>query len=298
MRSNLNLRQLEAFRAVMVSGSVVRAAELLSLTQPAVSRTLAQLELRLGFALFLRKGRRLVPTSEAEALHREVSQLYVGVERVSQVAQDLRHHRAGSLRLAVMPALAHWLVPKVMTQFLSERPMVTVFVQSLPSRQIADLVATHQFDLGIVELPLNKAGVQIESLPPAPIVAVVPSTHALARRRSLDLADIVNERLVLPSPHSYVRFQIDDAFNQMGLTTHSVVETATSPIAFALAAAGAGIALVSSWVPPSHGDESFVVKRLKTRFQSQYGALIPSGGPTPALAAEFVQMLRARMIAA
>jgi DNA-binding transcriptional LysR family regulator len=132
MKPVLNLRQIEAFRAVMLTGSVVAAARLMSVTQPGVSRTIGLMELRLGYPLFERKGRRLVPTPEAEALYREVEHLYGSIERIGQVAQDIRFQRAGALRIATLPALAQWLVPRGITRFLSTRPNVTVFVQSLP----------------------------------------------------------------------------------------------------------------------------------------------------------------------
>ena len=64
MKPVLNLRQIEAFRAVMLTGSVVGAARQMSVTQPGVSRTIGLMELRIGYALFERRGRRLVPTPE------------------------------------------------------------------------------------------------------------------------------------------------------------------------------------------------------------------------------------------
>src|SRR5450830_583435 len=100
MKPVLNLRQIEAFRSVMLAGSVVGAARLLNVTQPGVSRTIGLLELRLGFALFVRHGRKLIPTPEAEALFRETEPLYSGVERLAQVAQDIRLRRTGALRVA------------------------------------------------------------------------------------------------------------------------------------------------------------------------------------------------------
>src|SRR5690606_38915260 len=90
MKPKLNIRQIEAFRAVMLSGSVVGAAKLLNVTQPGVSRTIGHLELHLGYELFERRGRRIFPTPEAEALYREVERLYVGVEQIGQAAMDIR----------------------------------------------------------------------------------------------------------------------------------------------------------------------------------------------------------------
>ncbi len=76
-----------------------------------------------------------------------------------------RHHRAGALRIAVLPALAQWLVPDALAQFMQDRPQVRTFAQSLPSRQIAELVSTRQFDAGVIELPLSHAGIEVRALP-------------------------------------------------------------------------------------------------------------------------------------
>jgi len=182
MTSGLNLRQLEAFRATMHAGTVVAAAGLLNVTQPAVSRLIAELERRIGFALFERRGRRLVPTAEAQQLYREIERLQLGVERVAQVAADIKLRRAGALRLAVLPALAQWFAPRVATRFLSTRPDVTLFIDSLPSRQIADLVAIHQYDLGVVERPAPRPALEIEPFEGIETVAVLPARHRLAAR--------------------------------------------------------------------------------------------------------------------
>src|SRR5215470_12774271 len=204
IKPSLNIRHIEAFRAVMLAGSVVGAAKLLNVTQPGVSRTIALLELRLGYGLFERRGRRLIPTAEAEALYREIEQVYVGIERIGQIAQDIRFHRAGAVRIATLPALAQWLVPRATARFLEGRPKVSLLVQSLPSRQIADLVSTRQFDIGVVELPVLRSGVQTRALPPAPTMAVVPATHHLAAKKAVSLKDFDGERMFLLSQHSYV----------------------------------------------------------------------------------------------
>lgn len=82
----MNLRQLEVFRAVMLTGSVSDAARLLHVSVPAVSRLLAHTESRLGFALFERIKGRLHPTAEARRrLYQEVDQVYAGVRRISEL---------------------------------------------------------------------------------------------------------------------------------------------------------------------------------------------------------------------
>ena len=292
MKSVLNLRQIEAFRAVMLTGSVVGAARLMSVTQPGVSRTIGLMELRIGYSLFERRGRRLVPTPEAEALYREIEHLYGSIERISQVAQDIRFQRAGALRVATLPALAQWLVPRAIARFLSSRPNVTVFVQSLPSRQIAELVSTRQFDVGIVELPLSRPAIEIEPLEPVPSMAVMPAGHRLASRRQISLKDLDGERMVMLSQHSFVRYQMDEAFSTLGVAPNVVLETPSSSIACALVAAGAGITLVSKWTAVPFAGPDLVVRPVKEAIASRHAIIFPQITTRMLLSDAFAKDLR------
>lgn len=297
MKPGLNLRHVEAFRAVMVAGSVVAAARLLNVTQPGVSRTIALLELRLGYPLFERRGRRLVPTPEAEALHREIEPLYSGLERIGAVAQDIRFQRAGALRVATLPALAQGLVPRAVARFLASRPQVKVFVQSLPSRQIAELVSTRQFDVGVVELPLSRPAIEIEPLQPSRSMAVLPARHPLARKKEISVKDLHGERMVVLSQHSYVRYLIDDAFASANAAPQVVIETPSSSMACALVAAGAGITLVSRWTAEPFAGPEIELRPLKEAIDWRFGLIYPEGQPRMALAAAFGEDLCALMAA-
>ncbi|MGZ5869719.1 MAG: LysR substrate-binding domain-containing protein [Croceibacterium sp.] len=292
MKPTITLRQIEAFRLVMLVGSVVGAARLMNVTQPGVSRTIGSLESSVGYPLFERRGRRLAPTAEAEALYREIEQLNASVERIAQVAQDIRFQRAGALRVATLPALAQWLVPRGIMRFLSSRPKVTVFVQSLPSRQIAGLVSTRQFDVGIVELPLSQPAIEIEPLEPVQSVAVMASSHRLASRRRISLKDLNGERMVLLSQHSIVRYQIDDAFYAAGAAPNVVLETPSSSIACALVAAGAGITIVSRWTAAPFAAPDLVVRPVKEAIASRYAIIFPHVTTRLPLANAFANDLR------
>ena len=91
----INLRQIEVFRAIMLTSSISGAAKLLHVSQPAVSRLLSYTEQRLGLKLFERIKGRLYPTPEAKRLFTEVNAVYQGVQRVNEVADDLIQQRAG-----------------------------------------------------------------------------------------------------------------------------------------------------------------------------------------------------------
>lgn len=99
--SEPSIRQIEAFRALMQTRTATRAAAALGVSQPAVSRLLADFEAGVGFALFERRNGRLWPTAHAHALHEEVERAFTGFERVIQAAARWRRRvRCGSNRSA------------------------------------------------------------------------------------------------------------------------------------------------------------------------------------------------------
>ena len=113
----LTHRHIEVFRAVMIAGSVTRAAEFLNTSQPTVSRELARMEQTIGFALFERVAGRLRATRPALALFEEVRQSYAGLERVASAAARLRAFREGQLSVISLPAFSHSILPDAFRRF-------------------------------------------------------------------------------------------------------------------------------------------------------------------------------------
>ena len=110
----MNLRQLEAFAAVMKSGSVTHAAQSMHLSQPAVSKLIADLEHAIGFKLFVRtRGSALTVTPEAEFFFHEVERSFMGIDALKRIASDIRNLSAGNLHIVSLPALAYSFMPRV-----------------------------------------------------------------------------------------------------------------------------------------------------------------------------------------
>jgi DNA-binding transcriptional LysR family regulator len=297
MSANVSLRQIEAFRATMQAGTVVGAAALLSITQPAVSRLIGLLELRIGFALFERRGRRLLPTPEAQQLYREIERIHLGVERIAHAALDIKTQRAGALRVAVLPAIAQWLAPRVTQAFLSNRPSVRLLLDSLPSRQIAELVATHQYDMGVVEMPVLQSSLDVDLIEGIEAVVVLQAGHPLAEQASISVRDLADERLVLLTHQSLQRHRIEDWFARRRVIPNVVVETPQSTMACALVAAGAGVTIVSrvaaaSWAINS---EALAVRRLKEPVTTDIALVFPMIGARSKLVEAFALEMRSQI---
>jgi DNA-binding transcriptional LysR family regulator len=183
----MNIRQIEAFHAVMETGSATRAAERLGITQPAISKLLKALRDDCGFLLFQRRGGQLTPTREAQALASEVSKLFNGAKRIKEVARAIRENEWGQITIAAPPAF-------------SIRLDMRIQVQSRTSPQILDLVATQQVDIGLSTIPVDHPDVTSRRLMSFPLVCMLPAGHHLAKKQSLHISDIQAEAFIsLPS---------------------------------------------------------------------------------------------------
>jgi DNA-binding transcriptional LysR family regulator len=284
----LQSRQVEAFRALMLSSSTVRAAESLHISQPAVSRLVRDLQEALGLTLFERRGTRLVPTSEAIALYAEVERSFVGLERIAQAARDVRERRAGVLRVAAMPALCNGVLPRFAGAFLAEHDQVGFALEGLISSAVLDRVVNEQCDIGFAAAPIEHAAVAHRKMPSLPYVAVVPEGHRLARRRVLRPRDFAGETFIRLGPTTPSRFRIDDVFSRHGIDRPVRIETPLSEIACALVAAGAGVSIVDPFTAREYATRGVVARAFEPVLQFQVAALYPAHRSPSPVARDFI----------
>jgi DNA-binding transcriptional LysR family regulator len=242
----MNLRHMEVFRAVMLTGGVVGAAELLHISQPAVSKILAHAQRQLGFALFVRIKGRLVPTAEGQALHAEIDTLWRSVARVRDVSQSLAAPRSGTLTLAVSASLAAFLVPRALASLARRFPGVQTRMEILVAPIMVDALLDRTADIGVAILPNDHPNLVQVSSHDCGFACVVPAGHKLAKKRVVTPQDLVGERMIgSPTDTPYGQALLR-AYGQhaAALTIHSLVRSATS--ACWQAQAGGGIAIVDS----------------------------------------------------
>ncbi|HIA2347166.1 TPA: LysR family transcriptional regulator, partial [Burkholderia contaminans] len=144
----LTHRHIEVFRALMVTGSTTRAAEMLYTSQPTISRELARMEQVVGFALFERAHGRLRPTMAALTLFDDVRLAYVGLERVAATAARLREFRDGQLSVIALPAFSHAILPGACRRFSEKHAGVSVSVATQESPVIEEWLTAQRYDLG------------------------------------------------------------------------------------------------------------------------------------------------------
>lgn len=287
----MHFRQLEAFRTVMTTGSTVRAAELMQITQPAVSRSIAELEAAVGFALFDRVRGRLVPTPEGQLFFREVDSSFQGLDRLRAAAATIRDYGSGSIRVASLAALGAELVPNAIHSFLTRNPRIKVTLQVHSSSNVRNLVMDGQFEVGLAADEVDLSGLDSQLFGNFPAVCAIPAGHPLASLEVIRPVDLRQHQLVGLAPEDRARKRIDEALRADNVEPDYIVETPSSSTVCALALAGVGIGFVSPFTVHGFIERGLAVRPLEPRVSFRYYLLFRPDAQKARLVKAFVAAL-------
>ena len=240
----LNLRELEIFRAVMVLGTTVRAADELSMSQPAVSNALKTMEARLGFTLFERAGNRLDPTDEARLLHQRAEPVFQLIETVNQSALDIRSGSLGRVRVVATSEVTEALMPIAMSTFLSARPDVHVTLDTKPLHTVLEAVESGLADVGFAMDPGARTGLLLQPIESLRTVCVCAAGSALAQLPFVTPQDLVGQRLICPLSGTRIASQLEEAFRKSALPYEPRVEVRFLNAAAQIVQKGWGVAIL------------------------------------------------------
>jgi LysR family transcriptional regulator, cyn operon transcriptional activator len=232
----MDLRHLRYFIAVADAGGVSRAASRLNISQPAVSRQIRDLETELGISLFDRHGGRLVLTAEGEDLLSRSRELSRSAESLRERAHALRGGDVGIIRVGVAPLTLESLLPPFLAHHQRRHPKIDVRLRA-------------QLERGELNLAISFPGHEGQGsrlLFPVCAVGLMTADHCLARQRTLDVAKLADERLLLPSRQYLTRQWFDAACQRNHLRPTVAIESMAPHALIALARVGYGIAIVPS----------------------------------------------------
>lgn len=224
----MNLKQLSAFREVMLTGTMSAAGRNLNRTQPAISALISSLETEFGMKLFTRDGGRLNPVPEAYYLLEEAEGILGRVEDASAMMKTIRANERGSLRIASMPGPSVFLLPEFISEFVADRSEVSVALLSRSSAAVHQLVATQQFDAGFADA--GAYGEAESSLVTSERFAfrcqcALHRDHPSAQQTSICAADLDGVPMAALYDDHSTRKQTEDAFDAAGVAFNLRFET-------------------------------------------------------------------------
>lgn len=277
----------------MMCQTVTRAADMLFISQPAVTRLLADLEESCGFKLFERIRGRLHPTAEAQLLYEEVNRSLIGIERIARTAHAIRTQQRGALNVAAPPSIALSFLPRAIASFLSGHSEITIALGVYDSKTIVDMVMGQRCDLGIVNLSISQAGTYGDRLVTIGHVCAVPIGHRLADRKVITPADLDGERFLSHPGFIATRLVLDAMFAAHGVRCEAAqVESQTSAAMCSLVAAGQGIALIDAITGIEYKGNDLRFIRFEPLVPIEFSVLHPLQRTKPKLIESFVEHLR------
>ena len=221
----MKMQHIEAFRAVMLTGSMTQAARRLNTSQPQISRLIGQLESLTRFPLFDRGGGRLVPTLDGARFFQEVEKAFIGLAGLEASAAGIRSFGAGQLSMAAMPRLAGGLLTQAAARFKADHPDVMISIRSGTASTVHNWVSSGFCDIGLAMLYAESTGVEVEPVLTTGFVAILPAGHKLAQKKILTPRDFAGEAFISFPTGSPLCDRIDAIFNAAGVERTVVAET-------------------------------------------------------------------------
>jgi len=220
----VEIRHLRYFLAVAEAGSFSRAASRLSVSQPNISQQMRHLEEALRVELFQRNGKRILLTPAAKILEGHARSVLREIESLLQEMSSEPGQMRGALHLGVVPILNVAFMPQLLGEFTFSHPGVRLTVEEISSTEIETALEEGRMDVGLGFLTRHSPNLQYERICTDHFALIVPRAHKWARRRSVGVAELHQERF-LQLPDTFVMRRMSDAIcREHQVRPHNVAE--------------------------------------------------------------------------
>ena len=287
----MRLRHIEVFHAIMQAGTISGAAQLLHISQPAVTKVLQHCELQLGMPLFDRVRGKLYPTPEAERLYVEIDKLNRDLVSIRRLAANLRSGESEQVRLVATPTLAATLVPPAMTQWCRAFPLSSCSLATNHTREIVSALLLGEADMALSLQDPRHPGIKAEVLAGGMMTAVCPINSPEGRNTGpLTIAEIESEVIGLAGDDPLANV-LHNASEAQGTALHSRLTVQTYQLARALVEAGVGMTVVDPFTAASADRTAVRVRPLVPAMPVQLFLLTASSAPLAQTARKLVKYI-------
>jgi DNA-binding transcriptional LysR family regulator len=215
---SLNLHLLRLFVTVVRTGSFSRAADVLHISQPAISKGVRDFELQVGCRLLDRTPKGVRPTREGEALTRHAEALFAAERAAEDELLSLRNLDSGSLRIGASTTIATYILPDYLATFHRKHPGIDLHLVIANTRDIADLLLAHDIEIALVEGPVEDDEIESRAWRTDVMSLIVNPQHRFASvKRGIDGAALRDEILIQREPGSGSREVVTEALAAEGI---------------------------------------------------------------------------------
>jgi LysR family transcriptional regulator for metE and metH len=298
--TTLEIRHLRMVAAVAASGSVTQAASTLHLTQSAVSHQLRDIEERLGTPLFLRVGKRMIPSAAGARVLTTARRVLDEVATTEDEVRRLAASAAGVLRVCAQCNTGyHWLPPLV-DAFRRKHPAVDVALAVECTMRPVDALLEGRLDLAIVTQEIHNPHLRVRPLFEDEHAAIVAPEHPFASRRFVRPEDFASERLLLYSGSTEDSFTVQQILRPAGVEPVGISFVMLTEAILAMVKAGLGISVMQTWAvePAIRAGDVRAIPITPAGIRRRWSAATLRAAPPTAHLDVFIDLLASRAMPA
>jgi len=220
----INLNQLRIFQAVTETRSFTRAAEVVHLTQPGISKHIKQMEEYYGVPLFDRLGKKVALTQAGDVLFEATREIMASMTAAEQRIEDLKGLHGGRLVLGASFAIGIYFLPGILAGFRKQHPAVEVTLDiSLGERIVARILA-NKLDLGLVSHEVHDPRLNCAEFITDELIAIVPHSHRWANKKRLGPQELLQETFIVAAKGAGTRAVVEERLNDKGVVLKDVLD--------------------------------------------------------------------------
>ncbi|MGC3990487.1 MAG: LysR substrate-binding domain-containing protein [Chthoniobacteraceae bacterium] len=286
------MHQLRYVVAIARAGNFSRAAEQCHVSQPSLSQQVQKLEDELGERLFDRLRREVRLTPHGEAFLRRAVRVLEEVDAAKREAGEAKNLVSGVVTIGVLPTIAPYLLPTVMSAFMEKYPGVEIIVQEDTTARLLKHALAYEIDFALASLPIDDARLEMRELFEEELLLALPTGHPLARKRSVTVGDLAGERFIVMKEGHCLGDQVLQFCDRRDVTPRISFRSAQLETVQALVTTGLGISLIPAMAARVQRHDSPHYCRLESpRPRRKIVALWPVQRPPGRAATAFLKLI-------
>lgn len=283
----------------MVHGSLVSAASVMNLSQPATSRLISTLEDELKLKLFKREKRRLVLTPEGKEFYRETEKILSNLEDLPRIVREIKEGGTRTLRIVALARLANSLVSPALARFVKEHPDQRFSVDVRGHRDIEQWVAGRHYDIAVaLTKPCNHPAVIQRPFFDTDAMAMIPKDHPLEAAGAVSARQLAEYDIIALASGLRPRMQMEEIFQAAGVELNCKIETTSSVLACQMVAEGLGVTIIDRLTALAVDTSRFCLRPLVPNYRLQFVLLFPPGFEETPATTSLVRCLQDEVLAA